>query len=321
MNMLVTGGTGFIGSHLIDLLVANGHAVRLFSRSPVIPGRWKGKQVSLFKGDLNRPETVVEAMQGMDVVFHVGEVKNYTRAATVRNLLLVKRMVEEVPRSGIKRLVFVSSITVAGIPSIVPGSEDTPPAAVLTDQYTQYKQKAEEIIRIGTRGADFSVLRPGIVYGPGSRALGSMAGTVRKFGSIGLPFVGHGKNLMPLIHVKDLANALYAAGMQPGARGRILNITDGQKRTWFDFFTAIAAVSGKTFRVIPLPPALLSVPAVLGDMFSGVFGFRLDLRSYIMYITRDVHFGNDAARAALGWEPRYLDLAEGVRDMIAGASK
>ena len=317
MKMFVTGGTGFIGSHVVDLLLESGHSVRLLSRQTDVPVPWKGRDISIAPGNLRDPRVVVEAMQGMDVVFHIGEVRSTTAGNAVLNAGLVESMVTSLKPSGVKRLVFVSSLSVAGIPQLIPATEDTPASQVLRDQYTEYKRKAEEIIRQAPAGVEHVIVRPGIVYGPRSRHLGGLVDVIRRFGPLGLPFIGPGTNLMPLIHVQDLARAIFLAGTVPGAANQTLNITDGERRSWLEFFTAIAEANRRRFRIIPVHPALARLPAMFFDLFTDVFGQSLDLPSYVSYISRDVHFDNGRARSILGWEIAYRDLRDAVGDMVA----
>ena len=321
MKALVTGGTGFIGSHVVDLLLENGHAVKLLSRRQDIPESWKGKNISVVQGDLRDPGTVVDAMKGMDVVFHIGEVRNTTAGNAAMNVELVERMIMALKPAGVKRLVFVSSLSVAGIPVAIPATEDTPASQVLRDQYTEYKRKAEEIIHQSVGGVEHVIVRPGVVYGPRSRHLGSLVDVIRRFGPLGLPFIGQGTNLMPLIHVQDLARAVFLAGTVPGAANHTLNITDGERRTWLELFTAVSEAQRKRFRMIPVHPALAKYPAMFVDLFTGIFGQSLDLPSYVSYISRDIHFDNGRARSVLGWDPAYLDLREAVREMVVWYEK
>jgi UDP-glucose 4-epimerase len=321
MQALVTGGTGFIGSHVVDLLLENGHSVTLFSRKPDVPQAWKGRDVTVATGDLREPGSVIDAMKGADAVFHIGEVRSTTAGNAAMNVDLVERMVMALRPAGVKRLVFVSSLSVAGIPLAIPATEDTPASKVLHDQYTEYKRKAEDIIHQSTNGVEHVILRPGVVYGPGSRHLGSLIDVILRLGPYGLPFIGDGTNLMPLIHVKDLASAVYLAGSAPGAANQTLNMTDGERRTWLGFLTAVAEAQRKRVRLIPVHPALARFPAMFVDLFTGIFGQKLDLPAFVSYISRDVHFDCDRARSVLGWEPVYLDLRDAVRDMVAEYAK
>jgi nucleoside-diphosphate-sugar epimerase len=315
LRTLVTGGTGFIGSPVVDLLLADGHSVRLLSRRPEATGPWQGKDVSVAPGDLRDPETVIAAMEGMEVVFHIGEVRNTTARNAALNTKLVERMAAALKPAGVKRLVFVSSISVAGIPLAVPATEDTPAQQVLRDQYTAYKRKAEDLIR-QSPGAEHVIVRPGVVYGPGSRYVGRMIDVIRRVGPLGLPFIGAGTNLIPLIHVQDLARAIVLAGTAPGAANHTLNLTDGERRTWLEFFGAIAGAQGRQVRLLPVHPALARLPALFADLVSGIFGKSLDLPTFVSYLSRDEYFDNGRARSVLGWEPEHRDLREAVRGMV-----
>jgi len=320
MKVLVTGGTGFIGSEVVDLLVGEGHAVRILSRKGEVPGRWKGKDVTAFQGDLQEPASVLPGLEGMEVVFHIGEVRNTTAGRAGRNIALVEQIAGRLTAAGVKRLVFVSSLTVAGIPLAIPATEDTPASQVLRDQYTEYKRKAENLIR-QSAGVEHAIIRPGVVYGPGSRYLGRMVDVIRRVGPLGLPFIGDGKNLAPLVHVRDLARAVALAGTRPGAANRTFNITDGERHTWLDLFTAIAEAQRRRFRIIPVHPALARFPAMFVDLFTGIFGQSLDLPAFVNYVSRDVHFDIGRAKAALGWVPAHRDLRDAVREMVAWYAK
>ena len=102
MKALVTGGTGYIGSHVVDLLLEHGHHVRLFSRKPEIPVRLAGKDVSLFSGDLRDPDSLSPAMNGMDAFYHMGEIRNTTSRAAKQNVHHVEHAIDHLaPVNGL----------------------------------------------------------------------------------------------------------------------------------------------------------------------------------------------------------------------------
>lgn len=315
MKIFVTGGTGFIGSRVVDLLREEGQSVTVLTRKGEVPGRWAGRGIIAAKGDLRDGDSVLAAMKGAEAVLHIGEVRNTTAGRAAMNERLVERMAGALEQAGVRRLVFVSSLSVAGIPLAIPATEETPAAGVLRDQYTGYKRRAEDIIRAS--GREHVIIRPGVVYGPGSRYLGRMVDVIRRFGSLGLPFIGPGTNLMPLVHVDDLGRAIVRAATAPEAANRTLNLTDGERRTWLGFFSLIAEAQRRRLRLIPVHPALARFPAKFFDLFTGVFGRQLDLPSFVDYVSRDVHFSTAKAREVLGWEPRRLDLREAVYEMVA----
>ena len=321
MRAFITGGTGFIGGHVVDRLLGQGHSVRLLSRKPVLPPRWEGRDVAVVQGDLLDAEAAAAAMKGSDVVFHIGEIKNTTASASEKNVDLVRKMTGELKYASVKRFVFVSSVSVAGVPSASRATEEDEPAFALRDMYTEYKRRAEELVRQSYNGAEHAIVRPGIVYGPGSRHLGSMLRAVAKFGPIGIPFIGSGRNKAPFVQVQDLAQAIVLAGTRPEAANQTFNVTDATAHTWAEFFSAIGRAQGKDVRLVPLPPFLLRLPAVFADLFAGLAGFQLDLNHYITFMSRSVDFDPEKARRLLGWEPEHGDLAAAIREMVDSYGK
>jgi len=315
MKTLVTGGTGFIGSHVVESLLAEGHAVRLLSRRLEVPGKLKGKDIEVVQGNLENPGSVINAMAGVDLFYHIGEIKNITKAHAEKNIALIEKIVDNLNTMGVKRFVFVSSITVAGIPLEQPADEETVSKVMLSDHYTTYKRRCEEIIREKAKGCEYAIVRPAPVYGTGSRYLGRMVSVIETLGPIGLPFIGDAKNFAPLIQVKDLAQAMVLAGQRPEAAGQTFNLTDGLSHTWLDFFTAIAEALHKKVRIIPIPSVLFKLPAVPLDLFSVFFGVNFDPINYVDYVSNDLLFSNAKAKLLLNWQPAY-SLSDGVAEMV-----
>lgn len=317
MKALVTGGTGFIGSRVVDLLAANGHSVRLFSRRHELPSGLAGKDVVLFPGDLSDPDSVLDAMAGMEVFYHIGEIKNSSPRAAKMNVQLMQRILDCLGKSGIKRLVFVSSLTVAGIPSRTPATEETAPLVIFEDHYTWYKRQCEKLLAGNVTGAEYAVVRPGVVYGSGSRHLKGLISAIDTLGPVGMPFIGRGGNVAPLIHANDLAQAVYLAGIERGAAGQVFNLTSGSSDTWSDFLTAIAGALGKKLRIVPVPPLLLKVPSRVLDVLSGLFRVTFSLNAYVQYVTTDLLFDNGKAQRMLNWKPEFT-VSRGVEEMVRG---
>ncbi len=316
MKALVTGGTGFIGSHVVDALLDGGDEVCVFSRRAALPDRWRQRKVELVRGDLQDPDSLGEAMAGADLLYHVGEIRNTTRAAAEKNVRAFKEAVHQMKRRGLQRVVFVSSITAAGIPATVPATEETEARQTLEDHYTQYKSLCEEALAESASQLDYVVLRLPPVYGPRSRTLGRFLRIMKRIGPLGVPFIGDGRNLAPLVHVKDAAEAICRAGTASAALQQTLHITDGVRHSWFDFLSAVAEALGKRLRIITVSPLLLRFPAGLLDLGSVIFGVRADLTDYVHFFSRDIHFDNTKARERLGWEPAYTELRPAVREMV-----
>jgi len=314
MRALVTGGTGFIGSRVVELLLNLGQNVRLFSRQRELPRRLHGQNATIFRGDLRDPASLLDAMDGMDVVYHIGEIRNTSRHAAEMNVRTLEWVVDELSQAGIERIVFVSSLSVAGIPSQAPATEDTKPAVLLEDHYTWYKRTCEKILADQSNAASV-VIRPGVVYGPGSRYLKSLVSSVQRLGPIGFPFIGNGLHAAPFVHVNDLAAAICLAGTRTPAVCQVFNITDGLRHSWFDFFKAIADASNKKFRLLPFPPFLLRRPAQCLDLLLGLSGVKLSLDNYVRYLSSDILFDPARAEELLGWKPQE-NFQRSVEDMV-----
>jgi nucleoside-diphosphate-sugar epimerase len=270
--------------------------------------------VTLYRGDLRDPSSLLDAMEGMDVVYHLGEIRNTSRHAAEMNVRTLEWVVDELSQAGIERIVFVSSLSVAGIPSQVPATEETKPAVLLNDHYTWYKRKCEKILADQSNAASV-VIRPGVVYGKGSRYLERLVTSVQRLGPHGFPFIGNGRQVAPFVHVNDLAAAICLAGTRTPAVCQVFNITDGLHHSWFDFFKAIADASNKRFRIIPVPPLLMRRPAQCFDLFLGLFGVTLSLNNYVRYLASDILFDPARARELLGWKPQE-DFYRSVEDMV-----
>jgi nucleoside-diphosphate-sugar epimerase len=316
MKAMITGATGFIGRHVVRKLLDDSHHVRIFSRKDVNADAFGDRNVEVALGDLANARSLIDALDGIEVLYHIGEIKNTTKAASEINIKLLEEVLGQVKRQNLKRIVFVSSITVSGIPSTVPADEDTAPKIIMNDHYTEYKRRAEKLLIENAGAVEYSIVRPAPVYGPGSRYLGRLISIIGRFGPFGIPFPGNAENLAPLIHVKDLSAAIARAGIEPAASGRIFNLTDGLRHSWRDFLEAIARRLGKKLRIVPLPRLLLQLSALPFDLVSGFIGISLDPVSYVTYFSEDLFFDNARARDLLKWQPQY-SLSGGIDDMIA----
>jgi nucleoside-diphosphate-sugar epimerase len=313
MRALVTGGTGFVGSEVVRQLLDAGHAVRIFSRRKDAPEEFAGT-VEVVEGDLSNARSLIDALAETDVLYHIGEIKNTSKTASEKNVRLLEEVLGQIKDTGVRRIVFVSSISVSGIPATVPANEDTAPRLVLNDHYTDCKRRSEKLLRENARDVEYAIIRPAPVYGPGSRSLGRLIRILDRLGPVGVPFPGNAENLAPLIQVSDLGQSISRAGTEPAAAGQIFNLTDGMRHSWREFLETITECLGKKLRIIPIPRLLLQLSALPLDLFSVFLGISLDPVGYVSYFSEDLYFDNSRARNLLNWQPRY-SLSEGVKEM------
>ena len=137
MRVLVTGGAGFIGSHLVDRLVSEGYTVRVIDnlssgRLENLKRHIESKNIELMIGDLKDPEVALRAVEGVKVVFHFGanpEVRVSTTNPEVHfreNIVATFNLLEAMRKKGVRELVFASSSSVYGEPEEIPVGEDAP---------------------------------------------------------------------------------------------------------------------------------------------------------------------------------------------------
>ncbi|GBD32813.1 UDP-glucose 4-epimerase [bacterium HR33] len=209
MRAFVTGGTGFVGSHLVEALLDRGDEVLLLVRKPERAARLFGDRVGLVPGDLEDERALREGCSRADVVFHLAGLtvarkpEDFFRVNRDGTGRLVKAAQEASPRP--RNLVYVSSLAASGPSSLGrPAVESDPPHPV--SFYGKSKLAGEEEVR--RSDLPWSIVRPPTVYGPRDRGLLRMFRLARKGV---LPLVGKPEQELSFVYAGDLAAAIIAA--------------------------------------------------------------------------------------------------------------
>ena len=251
MNVFVTGGTGFVGAHLVKALRARGDSITCLVRRPALAEQlgW-GNDVRLVKGDLNDADALREASAGADAVYHVAG-KIAARDAIefmATNRDGTANVLEAALENNVGRFVLVSSLAAGG--PTAPGQpidEGRPPAPV-TD-YGRSKLAAEVLVR--AMPMPWTIVRPPVVYGEWDR------GTLKIFQLAKrgvVPVFGDGSQELSVIHAADLAAALVAAGTTPAAAGRVYYAAHPTATTSRELVLAAGRSLGTSPRIVPVPP-------------------------------------------------------------------
>lgn len=250
MNAFVTGGTGFVGAHLVRALRARGDRVAALVRSPAKAQALDWTDVRIVRGDLHDPKALADGCADADVIYHVAGLiaaRNYDEflAANRDGTRRVQEAAEAAPRRP--RLVLVSSRAVGGPnPKGAPADESAPPAPVTG--YGRSKLAAEDVVRAG-RGP-WTIVRPPVVYGERDTE------TLKLFrlaqAGIGAVF-GDGGQELSVIHAGDLARALIAAGTHAKAVGQTYYACHPDVHTSRSLVLAIGGAVGKIPVVLPVP--------------------------------------------------------------------
>lgn len=295
MRALVTGGAGFIGSHLVDALVAGGAQVLVLDDLSRGRKGFVNPRASFVRADLAAPEAAEAVLRfGPEVVFHLAAQASVPASladpvADARtNVLGTLNLLEACRRAGTRKVVYASSAAVYGDPRYLPIDEQHPLSPLSPYGVSKYTVELYLGVYQAMHGLDWTVLRYANVYGPRQDALGE-GGVVAVFverlrRGEPLDVFGDGEQTRDFIYVGDVVRANLAAAY--AGSGRVLNIGTGRATSVNTLIAELAALAGR-----PLKARYL--PARPGDI-------------------RHSYLANGEARRSLGWEPAVA-LTEGLR--------
>jgi nucleoside-diphosphate-sugar epimerase len=255
MNVLVTGGTGFIGMHLIARLNDCGHVVSALVRSRSKAERLANFDIRMIDGDLQNDTALGVATQDQDLVVHAaGLVKARSEAEFLRvNRDGTERLLRAVAAAGKPRFVLVSSLAARG-PS-APGSRcPAEEHAAPVTAYGRSKLAAEQVVRRGE--LPWTILRPPMVYGPWDTEL-LKAFKLARWGW--MPVFGRGTQELSAIYAPDLADAIVAAAESDTTIGRTYSACHPEVFTSRTLARAVADTTGRSVRIVGLSERLARV--------------------------------------------------------------
>ncbi len=317
MRVLLTGGTGFIGSRVLEALLDRGHQVNLVvNRSaPTVP---EGPAVKYHRCDLRDPVNFRGAGFKADVAINVaGQLRvpglddeHYWKI----HYEATKHLLEECTRFKLKRLVQVSTTGVYGVTGREPAGEEGPFRP--SDIYERTKWEAERYAReyCADGGLELVIVRPSLVYGPGDRHL---LGLFRVISRGLFRIIGDGENLVHPIFVEDLAGGLITCLESPAAAGRAYNIVGEEPVAFRRFCEAIAAALGCSLPRGRIPRGLARAAGALLEGVRLVTRFEVPLtRARVDFMTSNRAYDPSRARRELGYAAR-TGLEEGMRRTVA----
>ena len=247
MRLAVTGGTGFVGSHLIEVATAAGHQVNALTRRD----RPERENVTWIAGDLASRDALEKLVSGVDAVIHVaGTISGQSAAAfEIGNVAGTLAMLAAATAGGVHRFVHVSSLA-AREPKL--------------SLYGASKKKGEELVM--SSGLDWAIVRPPAVYGPGDRETLELF-RMAKLGIMLMPPKGR----VSVIHVDDLARLLLAQADASAACNCLIEPDDGKPHGWThrEFAKALAEAVGTKAAVISSPGILLRLAARADQLLRG----------------------------------------------------
>jgi nucleoside-diphosphate-sugar epimerase len=319
----ISGGAGFLGLHLARSLIADGHEVRSLD---LVPLEEPGLAVQELRGDVRDAAACRDLVDGARILVHAAAAlpirgsRGEIRSVNVDGTLT---LLSAAAAAGVRRVVFISSTAVYGVPEKHPIEEDDPLVGV--GPYGESKIEAEEICRaFMRRGLDCVIMRPKTFVGPERLGVFEILFDWIREGRR-IYVLGDGSNRYQLLAVDDLVAAIQLAASKRAAKDETLNVGAGEFGTVRTDVQALIDHAGSPSRITPIPvaPAELTLRALELARLSPLAEWHYNTAH------RDSFVDVSRAERVLGWKPRlsnaqalietydwYLDH----RDEVAGAA-
>lgn len=320
MKVLVTGGAGFTGVHLVRALVERSDEVTVLDISdgdPLDTGPLKARGVRFIKGSVDDEALLPDAVAGQEVIFHLASAfRDIHQGAPLFQRIDVegtRRLLTAARQAGVRRIVHCSTQGVHGSlpPDKVPGNEDSPIAPI--DYYCEAKAAAEAVCdAFIAEGMDIVNVRPTSIYGPGDTHGWLKLFRMCREGRFLM--LGSGKTSNHPVYVSNLVDAMLLAAEVREARGRTYLIGDDQPVSLNDLVRMVGHVQGKEVRIYRFPwYAPVHALAYGMEVASKPFNYEPPLfRRRLTWYATNRAWDISRARTELGFQPR-VPLEEGLR--------
>ena len=301
MKYLITGGAGFIGSHIARALLEQGADVRVLDNfSSGKRENLKGLDVEILEGDLRNASIVIRAVQGVEVIFHeaafvsVPESMEKPQECLDVNVTGTSMLFEAARKAGVGRVVIASSAAVYGDSDAMPLVENTPLTQL--SPYAVSKRIDEMYAELFTNqfGLEVAALRYFNVYGPRQRPDSMYAAAVpifirRMLDNKPITVYGDGGQTRDLINVRDVVQANLLASQHPAAPGQIFNVCTGVETRILDLLDIL-------YKLFPNAPKHIHAETRAGDIYRSIGTPR-------------------KIKDTLGFDPK-VTLAEGLKEAV-----
>ncbi len=322
--VFITGGSGFIGRHVVRALKRQSYEVRILARrvpevanssSEVVPSE-------VILGDLTQPGSFAPALEGVSTVIHAA-----LTDGLAHDLEAASKLHQLSAQAGVRQFLHLSTISVYGNPATGEITEETPPLPT-PDTYSSTKLAIEEALRTASACPAVAILRLGCVYGPGGGWW--TRGLLNLMASGKLILVNGGTGCANLIHVEDVAAMVLlllgrSNSSSSSSSAEIYNVTDGQPIVWSAYFSELEKIFGQT--------ATISMSVAEAREYSRKWLYPSLARRVIRKLrlvpvihplddgaidgfASDAVYSSEKASRVLGFRPKY-NLARGIQSLGA----
>ena len=317
MKVLVTGGTGFAGSHLVDRLISDGFEVRVIARSQKKAEKLKEKGVDIVLGSITDKDVVKKAVNGVKKVYHLAA--NWRTAGVPDkvywdvNVGGTRNLLEASIKENIERFVHCSTMGVHGHVDEIPSNENT--RYNPGDIYQVTKLEAEKLALnfYKEKGLPVSVIRPCAIYGPGDTRLLKMFKAIAKKRFI---MLGSGKTLYHMVYVTDLIEGFRLAADRQEAVGEAFLI-GGEE------YISLNKLAKMIAKEIGVSPPKIHFPVwpveLLGTIVEKIcIPLKIEPPIYkrrVLFFTKDRAFDISKAKNILGYKPK-VNIRTGIKKTV-----
>ena len=317
MKNLVTGASGFVGSHIAEKLVKKGEEVIALVRETSDTSFLHSINADIYKGTITGERSMDTLIRKVDNVYHSAAVTGEwvkRKEAEEINVHGTGVLLRSCLKHGIKQFIHVSSLGVMGLHHHYGTSAKKDDYTFVNDNYIDTKIKAEQLVKAyQKKGVPTTIMRPGFVYGPGDRRL--IRRILEKMRAGKFLFIGDGSNGMNIVYVGNFADAVYLAGHSGKAVGQEYNVTDNSNITFNDFIFKIADLWGIELPTQRVPVKVAKVVAHALEGISRFLGKKeppLLTKTRLKFMTLNLEFDISKTIADLNYEPE-VDIDEGLR--------
>jgi len=314
MKVLLTGASGFLGSHVAERLQAGGHELRLLLRPTSSLEHLGNVRYERSEGDILDSASIRRAVEGMDAVVHVAglmSARAYEEYERV-NSRATHELLYAAKDAGVERFVYISSLAAQG-PS--PDGRVRPPEPSLPiSAYGKSKLNAEYIVRAERLRFNTAIMRLPVIYGPRDRGLLPFF-IMARHGFMTL--YGDGEHKLSWIHVYDAADAIATVLERSEKPGSIYTTCDGPPHTWRELATAVGDAFGKNLRLFNVPGDVVAAGGSIADTISGITKKPLPLTAEKAQEMKQRYWicDNETIEEQVGWKPQ-VPYREGILQTV-----